>query len=69
MLPFIQGQRLQLSKKDFLSLLRERSLMFPDAGVLEPGKAEKERSEGKQRTVITDAELLEQASARGRGEI
>ena len=34
-LPFISRQRVQLSKEDFLTLLRERQLMMPGANILE----------------------------------
>ena len=34
-LPFLSHQRVQLSKEDFLTLLRERHLMMPGAMVLE----------------------------------
>ena len=34
-LPFLSRQRVQLSKEDFLTLLRERHLMMPGAMVLE----------------------------------
>ena len=37
-LPFISRQRVQLSKEDFLTLLRERQLMMPGANVLEQQK-------------------------------
>jgi hypothetical protein len=38
MLPHIRSQRVQLSRDDFLILLREKHLMMPDAYVVEQGE-------------------------------
>ncbi|GAX75610.1 hypothetical protein CEUSTIGMA_g3054.t1 [Chlamydomonas eustigma] len=53
LLPHIAGQRVQLCRADFLTLLREKHLMMPDAFVVEHGGASS-------RPVIKDAALLKQ---------